>query len=207
MNAKTFLNEIKKSVIATLVFAVICCGIYPLAVWGIARILFPHRAGGSLIARNGQVVGSSLIGQSFTEAKYFHPRPSAAGEGNGYDAENSGGSNLGPLSKKLIDEVKERAQNYRSENGLAPGAKIPADAVTASGSGLDPDISVKNAQIQAARVAKARGMAQDEVLKLVRQYTEGPQLGFLGKARVKVLPLNLALDGISGEANVRRQSP
>jgi potassium-transporting ATPase KdpC subunit len=187
-------RAMRVSVLTTFVLAVLLCGIYPLAVWGVAQLAFPHQANGSLIVRNGQVVGSSLIGQSFTDAKYFHPRPSAAGEGNGYDAAGSSGSNLGPLSQKLMDEVKERVETYRSENNLPADAKVPADAVTASGSGLDPHISVQNAQIQVARVAKARAMADDEVMKLVRQFTELPQLGFLGKAQVNVLSLNLALD-------------
>jgi potassium-transporting ATPase KdpC subunit len=204
MNAKTFLQETKRSIIATVVLAVLLCGIYPLAVWGVAQLAFPRQANGSLIIHDGQIVGSSLIGQAFTNGRYFHPRPSAAGS-DGYDGASSGGSNLGPLSQKLMDQVRDRVEAYRSENNLPANAKVPADAVTASGSGLDPHISVKNAVIQAPRVAKARGMAEDEVLKLVRQYTEDPQLVFLGETRVNVLSLNLALDAFTGESNARRQ--
>jgi potassium-transporting ATPase KdpC subunit len=207
VNSKTFLQEIKTSILATLVLAVILCGIYPLAVWGVAQLAFPQRANGSLVVRGGQVVGSSLIGQAFTDARYFHPRPSAAGsEGYGYDAASSGGSNLGPLSRKLMVQVKERVEAYRLENNLPPDTKVPADAVTASGSGLDPHISVKNAGLQAPRVAKERGVAEAEVMELVRRYTEEPQLGFLGEARVNVLLLNLALDTLTGETDARRQS-
>ena len=168
--------------------------------------MFPRQANGSFIEYNGKVVGSVLIGQAFTDPRYFHPRPSAAGS-DGYDAASSGGSNLGPLSRKLMDQVKERVEAYRSENQLSPESKVPADAVTASSSGLDPHISVKNAEIQAQRVAKTRGMAQNEVMKLVRQYTEDPQLGFLGETRVNVLLLNLALDALTGDSNARRQGP
>ena len=193
MDLKRFLQEIKVSIVATVVLAVLLCGIYPMVVWGVAQLAFSRQANGSLIVRDGQVVGSTLLGQAFTDGRYFHPRPSAAGS-DGYDAASSGGSNLGPLSRKLMDQVKDRVEAYRSENNLQPDVKVPADAVTASGSGLDPHISVRNAEIQASRVAKARGMAEDEIMKLVRQYTEDPQLGFLGEARVNVLSLNLALD-------------
>lgn len=206
MNGRTLLLELKTALKATLVLAVLLCGVYPVAVWGVAQLAFPHQANGSLIVRHGEVVGSSLIGQSFTDARYFHPRPSAAGIGNGYDAAASGGSNLGPLSRKLMDQVKERVAAYRSENSLPPDAPIPADAVTASGSGLDPHISVQNANIQAPRVAKARGLTEAEVMKLVRQHTEAPQLGFLGEPRVNVLMLNLELDE-SQKLEVGRQEP
>jgi len=206
MNAKTFLQEIKVSIVATLVLAVLLCGIYPIAVWGVAQLVFPRQANGSLIVRDGRIVGSSLLGQAFTDGRYFHPRPSAAGS-DGYDAASSGGSNLGPLSQKLMDQVKERVEAYRSDNNLPANAKVPADAVTASGSGLDPHISVRNAEIQAARVADTRGVAKDEVMKLVRRHTEDPQLGLFGEARVNVLSLNLALDALTGEANARRQGP
>lgn len=206
MNAKTLLEELKTSIMATLLLGVLLCGIYPIAVWGVAQLAFPDQANGSLIMRDGRVVGSALLGQAFTDGRYFHPRPSAAGS-EGYDAANSSGSNLGPLSQKLMNRVKEHVEAYRSENDLSPDAKIPADAVTASGSGLDPHIGVKNAEIQAPRVAKARRMAEDEVLKLVRQHTEDPQLGLFGEARVNVLSLNLALDALTGESNARRQGP
>jgi K+-transporting ATPase ATPase C chain len=138
-------------------------------------------------------VGSSLLAQGFTAPKYFHPRPSAAGQG--YDAVNSGGTNLGPTSKKLIEDVKQRVADYRTENGLAPNARVPADAVTSSASGLDPHISVRNALLQAARVAKARGIGEKDVLAKVGAHTEGRTLGLLGEPRVNVLTLNLSLDG------------
>ncbi len=204
MNLKTLLQEIKVSIVATLVLAVLLCGIYPIVVWGFAQLVFSRQANGSLIVRDGRLVGSALIAQAFTDARYFHPRPSAAGS-DGYDAASSGGSNLGPLSQKLMDQVKDRVEAYRSENNLPVNAKVPADAVTASGSGLDPHISVKNTEIQALRVAKARGMAEDEIMKLVRQHTEDPQLGFLGEPRVNVLSLNLALDSLKGGSDGRRQ--
>jgi potassium-transporting ATPase KdpC subunit len=204
MNLKTLLKEIKVSIVATLVLAVFLCGIYPVVVWGFAQLVFSRQANGSLIVRDGRIVGSALIAQAFTDARYFHPRPSAAGS-DGYDAASSGGSNLGPLSRKLMDQVKDRVEAYRSENNLPVNAKVPADAVTASGSGLDPHISVKNSEIQTVRVAKARGMAEDEIMKLVRQHTEDPQLGFLGEPRVNVLSLNLALDSLKGGSDGRRQ--
>jgi K+-transporting ATPase ATPase C chain len=189
---KNILKEIRISLVATLTLAVILCGIYPLAVRGLALVLFPIKANGSLITISGKLVGSSLISQGFTGLKYFHPRPSAAGLG--YDAANSGGSNLGPLSKKLIDEVRRRVVDYRTENNLASDAPVPADAVTASASGLDPHISLKNALHQAPRVARARGLSEATVRKQVEAATEGRFLGILGEPRVNVLLLNLALD-------------
>ena len=200
----TLLHEARVSILATLALGVLLCGIYPLVVWGVAQGVFPRQANGSLIVQNGRVVGSSLIGQAFKGDRYFQPRPSAAGN-DGYDATGSGGSNLGPLSQKLIDQVRERTDAYRSENNLPPDREVPADAVTASGSGLDPHISTRNAELQAARVARARGMADDEVKKYIRQYTESPQLGFLGEPRVHVVKLNLALDAQQGESDARRQ--
>ena len=150
---KSILNELRISVIATVCLAVLLCGVYPAVVWLVAQGIFPEQANGSLVSVKGQVRGSSLLAQRFTGAGYFHPRPSAAGDG--YDAVNSGGSNLGPTSQKLIDAVKERITAYRAENKLAPEVLIPADAVTASASGLDPHISVKNALLQVNRVAGA----------------------------------------------------
>jgi K+-transporting ATPase ATPase C chain len=186
----------RTAVLATLILTFLLCGIYPLAVWGVAQLAFPHQANGSLVVEDGNVVGSTLLGQNFKAEHYFHPRPSAAGP-DGYDAGASSGSNLGPLSQKLINQVKERADLYRSENALPPFIAIPADAVTASASGLDPHISVRNAELQAARVAKSRNMPVEELIKYIGQYTEGPQLGFLGERGVNVLELNLALDAMS----------
>jgi K+-transporting ATPase ATPase C chain len=200
MITKALLQELKSAILATLILAILLCGIYPVVVWGIAQVVFPRQANGSLLNLNGQVIGSSLIGQPFSGERYFHPRPSAAGS-DGYDATSSGGSNLGPLSQKLMDQVKERTSAYRVENYTPAGVPIPADAVTASGSGLDPHISVKNAELQTARVAKARGIAEDEVRKEISRSTEGPDLGFLGEAGVNVLKLNLALDALTGKPN------
>jgi K+-transporting ATPase ATPase C chain len=192
---KELFAEIRGAVFATVVLAVVCCGLYPLVVFGIAQVAFRDQANGSLIVgQDGTVRGSRLLGQGFTGEKYFHPRPSAAG--NGYDAANSSGSNLGPTSQKLNDAVKERLETYRKENGLKETDAVPADAVTASGSGLDPHISVRNAELQAARVAKARKLEETAVRKLLQQHTERADLGVLGEPGVNVLQLNLALDGM-----------
>jgi potassium-transporting ATPase KdpC subunit len=175
----------------TLFFTVLTGLVYPGVVTGLTQMFFPHRANGSLIVTNGQVVGSSLIGQNFTKPEYFQPRPSAAG--NGYDATASGGSNYGPTNQKLIDRVKASIEQFRKDNPDYTGP-IPADLVTASASGLDPDISPASAEAQAPRVAKARGIALEQVQQLVAQNTEGRTFGFLGEPRVNVLELNLALD-------------
>ncbi|HEU0210033.1 MAG TPA: K(+)-transporting ATPase subunit C [Candidatus Udaeobacter sp.] len=191
---KAFFSEIRGAVMSTLVLAVICCGLYPLIVFGISQALFHDKANGSLIVdQNGTVHGSKLLAQGFTDAKYFHPRPSAAG--NGYDAAGSSGSNLGPTSQKLNDAIKDRIAAYRAENGLKETDPVPADAVTASGSGLDPHISLQNAALQIPRVAKTRGMAEEKLRELVRQNTDGRDLGVFGEPGVNVLELNLALDG------------
>jgi K+-transporting ATPase ATPase C chain len=190
---KTILLEIKTSIIATIVLAIILCGLYPAVIWGLAQLAFPHKANGSLIeSKDRRIIGSELLGQSFSGEKYFHPRSSAAGAG--YDAVSSSGTNLGSTSQKLMDAVKAAAENYRKENNLSADVLIPGDAVTSSGSGLDPHISVRNAQLQTPRVAKARGLSEENVRDFVRQNTEGPQLGILGDAGVNVLKLNLALD-------------
>jgi potassium-transporting ATPase KdpC subunit len=192
---KDFLAHLRGAIFSTLILGVVCCGIYPLIVSGIGQALFAGKANGSLIVdAKGTVLGSKLIGQNFTADKYFHPRPSAAG--NGYDSLNSGGSNLGPTSQKLADAIKQNIADYRTQNGLATNAAVPADAVTASASGLDPHISVENAQLQAPRVAKARGLKVEDVKLLIPQYTDPADLGFLGDPGVNVLRLNLALDGI-----------
>jgi K+-transporting ATPase ATPase C chain len=175
------------------IFLTILLGVgYPLAVTGISQILFPHQANGSLITRNGQVIGSELIGQNFAKPEYFQPRPSAAGN-DGYDPTASGGSNYGPTNQKLIDRVKSSVDKFHQDNPDYQGP-IPADLLTASGSGLDPDISPASAQAQEPRVAKARGISADQLNQLVAQYTKSPDLGLLGEPRVNVLKLNLALD-------------
>jgi K+-transporting ATPase ATPase C chain len=192
---KELLFEIRGAIVSTLILALVCCGLYPLAVWGVAQLAFPHKANGSLITtKDGTVRGSELLGQNFTEAKYFHPRPSAAG--SGYDAANSGGSNLGPTSQKLNDALKDRIAAYRAENGLKETDTVPADAVTASGSGLDPHISLHNAAVQVPRVAKARALLEDKVRIMVTQNTDPANLGILGEPGVNVLKLNLALDSL-----------
>jgi potassium-transporting ATPase KdpC subunit len=190
---KALFSEIRGAVFATLILAIVCCGLYPLIVFGISQTVFHDKANGSLIVGpDGTVRGSKLLAQGFTTNKYFHPRPSAAG--NGYDAANSGGSNLGPTSQKLKDAIKDRVEAYRKENGLSENEFVPADAVTASGSGLDPHISLRNAEMQTPRVAKARGLSEDKVRALVQQNTDGRDLGVLGDPGVNVLELNLALD-------------
>jgi K+-transporting ATPase ATPase C chain len=190
---KDFFSQIRSAIVSTLALAVVCCGLYPLVVFGISQLLFRDQANGSLIvSADGSVRGSRLLGQAFSDPKYFHPRPSAAG--NGYDATASGGSNLGPTSRKLNDAIKERLAAYRAENGLSESAPVPADAVTASGSGLDPHISLQNAELQIPRVLKARGVAEARVRELIRQNTNGRDFGVFGEPGVNVLQLNRALD-------------
>ncbi len=165
---------------------------YPLAMTGICQLAFPHQANGSLITANGKVIGSQLIGQNFAKPEYFQPRPSAAGN-DGYDPMSSGGSNYGPTNQKLIDRVKAAADKFRKDNPDYHGP-IPADLLTASASGLDPDISPDSAAAQAPRVAKARGIPVDQVNRLIAEFTQPPDLGLLGEPRVNVLAVNLALD-------------
>jgi K+-transporting ATPase ATPase C chain len=195
---KKLFSELRSAVMVTLMFAAVCCGLYPLVVFGISQALFRDQANGSLIVdADGTVHGSKLLGQQFTADKYFQSRPSAAG--NGYDATSSGGSNLGPTSTNLATTVAQRIADYRTANGLATNALVPADAVTASGSGLDPHISLRNAELQAPRVAKARNLSVEKVLALVRANTDPASLGFLGEPGVNVLKLNLALDRLGSQ--------
>jgi K+-transporting ATPase ATPase C chain len=193
---KELFAEIRGAVFATLVLAIVCCGLYPLVVFGISQAFFHDKANGSLILdTDGAVRGSKLLAQGFTADKYFHPRPSAAG--TGYDATSSGGSNLGPTSRKLNDAIKDRVDGYRKENGLNAEESVPADAVTASGSGLDPHISLRNAELQLPRVAKARAMSEEKLRELIKQNTDARDLGLLGDPGVNVLSLNLALDSFA----------
>jgi K+-transporting ATPase ATPase C chain len=188
------LKEIKTSALVTLILLVICCGIYPLVVEVAGQLFFPRQANGSLVLdTNGKPIASTLLGQTFSADKYFNPRPSAAGQG--YDATSSSGSNLGATSQTLHDNVKQRVADYRKANNLPDTQLVPGDAVTASGSGLDPHISVKNALLQLPRVARARGLGNDELKKLVDQYTDGRDFGILGEPGVNIVKLNLALDG------------
>jgi K+-transporting ATPase ATPase C chain len=190
---KDYVRELRTSLIFTALFALLVCAAYPAAVWVPGRVLFPGKASGSFVLSGTKVVGSSLLAQEFSERQYFHPRASAAGAG--YDASNSGGTNWGPLSKRLLDAVRERAAAYRAENDLVVDAVVPADAVTTSASGLDPHISIENAKLQARRVAAARGLTLGAVLSKIEKHTEGRTLWFLGRPRVNVLMLNLDLDG------------
>ena len=185
-------RQVVPAIVAFLALTLLTGVAYPLVVTGIAQIAFPGRADGSLVERDGRTVGSKLIGQQFSSPRYFHPRPSAAGDG--YDAMGSAASNLGPTNQDFLDEVRRRIAAYRRENGLPLGAKVPVDAVTASGSGLDPQISPANARLQASRVARVRGLPLGEVRALIDEHTDGRSLGFLGEQGVDVLELNLALD-------------
>jgi K+-transporting ATPase ATPase C chain len=184
------------SIKMTIVLTILTGIIYPLAMTGIANALFPHQAQGSLIERDGKVVGSELIGQTFAAPGYFHSRPSAAGD-KGYDASNSSGSNLGPTNKTLISTVQQRVKDVVEANPGIDVSQVPIDLVTASGSGLDPEISPASADIQVARVAKARGIGEDDVRLLIRQNTRARYVGIVGEPGVNVLAVNLALDKLS----------
>ena len=190
---RTLIADFRTSIIGIVFFTLLCGLVYPLVITGVAQGAFGHKANGSIVEVNGEAAGSSLIGQNFSDPKYFHPRPSAAGK-DGYDATSSSGSNLGPTSQALNDAVKQNVANVRTENGLAADALVPADAVTASASGLDPHISPAYAELQVVRVAKARGMSQEAVRGMVKKYTSGSTLFVMGEPRVNVLLLNLALD-------------
>lgn len=207
------LQQLRPAIMSVLLFTALTGLVFPFTVTGIAKVVFPKQAGGSLITQNGQVIGSEIIGQNFAKPQYFHPRPSAAG--SGYDASASGGTNLGPTSSKLIEGIQDDpatrdtdesyagvpqlAAAYRTENGLAANAPVPADAVTRSASGLDPHISPENAVAQAARVARARGVGEETIRQLIARHTEARSLGILGDPRVNVLPLNRDLDAEAKE--------
>jgi potassium-transporting ATPase KdpC subunit len=192
---KNFVTAILMTIVTTIIFGLI----YPLAVTGLAQAIFPDKANGQLIDRSGQIIGSRIIGQPFSSPGYFRSRPSAAGA-VGYDAGLSSGSNLGPTSKKLIDRIKTDVEKLQAEN---PGKPIPVDLVTASGSGLDPHLSPAAAEFQVPRVARERGVSEDEVRRVVAAHTQGRQFGFLGEPRVNVLELNLDLDSKFPRSNTR----
>jgi potassium-transporting ATPase KdpC subunit len=185
-------QHIRPAILGVILLTLLTGCIFPLALFGFGRLLFNDQADGSLLTRDRIVVGSRLIGQDFRRPEYFHGRPSAAG--TGYDGASSGGTNFGPSNPKLIADIRQLAEGYRRSNGLPPDATIPIDAVTRSGSGLDPHISPANAELQVARVARARALSEDAVRRLVSEHTQGRQLGFLGSPRVSILDLNLALD-------------
>jgi K+-transporting ATPase ATPase C chain len=196
-------DQIRRAILSALVLTLLTGCAFPLLLAMIGRPLFPRQASGSLVTKGGVVIGSERIGQAFSRPEYFQPRPSAAG--SGYDGASSGGTNLGPNNRKLRDGaadfagIAQLAREYRQRNGVAPGTPIPIDAVTRSASGLDPDITPANAALQVPRVARARGVSQETVRRLVANCTKGPQLGFLGNARVPILEVNLVLDRSLGQ--------
>ena len=188
------MKEIRPAILMLILFTVICGGIYPAVVTGVAQAMFPKQANGSLaLDDQGKPIASTLLAQNYAADKYFNPRPSAAG--TGYDSTSSAGSNLGATSQALHDAVQQRVSDYRKANNLTADQLVPADAVEASGSGLDPHISLKNAALQLPRVAKARGLSEDDLKALVAKYTDGRDFGILGEPGVNIVKLNLALDG------------
>ncbi|HXP88404.1 MAG TPA: potassium-transporting ATPase subunit KdpC [Bryobacteraceae bacterium] len=187
-----FREHLRLAVVSVIALTLLTGCVFPLVLFALGWLLYPGQAAGSLATRNGVVIGSRLIGQEFSRPEYFHPRPSAAGAG--YDGTASGGTNLGPSNRKLIEGVRQLAEDYRRSNGLPPDAIVPLDAVTRSSSGLDPHIGPADAALQVPRVARARGLSEDAVRRLLASNTQGPQLGFMGNPRVPVLDLNLALD-------------
>jgi K+-transporting ATPase ATPase C chain len=191
-------QNIKIAILMTIVTTVLLGLIYPLVVTGLAQLLFRDKANGQLISRNGEIVGSRIIGQAFVGPGYLHSRLSAAGAGNGYDAANSGGSNLGPTNQKLIDRVKTDVARLQAEN---PGQSVPVDLVTTSASGLDPDVSPAGAEFQVPRIARERGLSEDQVRQIIQQHTEQRTWGLLGEPRVNVLEVNLALDQVKAMAS------
>ncbi|MCB0998676.1 MAG: K(+)-transporting ATPase subunit C [Acidimicrobiales bacterium] len=192
---RVFLRQLTPALVALVVFTVLLGLVYPLATTAVAQVAFGHRADGSTVERDGVVVGSELIGQPFVSPQYLHPRPSAAGAG--YDGSASSGSNAGPLNEDFLDAIDERVAAYRDENGLPDGAEVPVDAVTASGSGLDPHISIANARLQAPRVAAARGLPVEDVLAVIEEHTDDRGIAVLGEPGVNVLLVNVALDELS----------
>ncbi|MCA3749168.1 MAG: potassium-transporting ATPase subunit KdpC [Rubrobacter sp.] len=196
--ANTSSASLMRPVLVSAVLFMLVCGLaYPLATTGVAQLIFPYQANGSLIENNGEVVGSELIAQQFTEPRYFHPRPSATEPP--YNAASSAATNFGPTNQALIDQVEKRVEKYREANDLPADAPVPVDAVTASGSGFDPHISVANAEVQIPRVAQARNLPESAVRRLVEENTDGRLFGFIGEPGVNVLELNLALDRLEGE--------
>jgi K+-transporting ATPase ATPase C chain len=185
-------EHLRPAVVSVISLTLLTGCIFPLWLFALGQLLYPGQAAGSLVIRNSVVIGSRLIGQDFTRPEYFHTRPSAAG--GGYDGTSSGGTNLGPSNHKFIEGIRQLAEDYRRRNGLPPDATVPIDAVTRSGSGLDPHISPANAALQVPRVARTRGISEDVVRRLLASHTQGPQLGFMGSPRVSVFDLNLALD-------------
>jgi K+-transporting ATPase ATPase C chain len=193
------IQDLRTAIVALIAFTLLTGLAYPYAITGIAQVAFHRQANGSFVEQNGQTVGSSLVGQNFSGAAYFHPRPSAAGV-DGYDASASSGSNLGPSSQVLADRVSAGVVDVREDEGLAPDGRVPVDAVTTSASGLDPHISPAYAELQVARVARERSATESDLRQVVERYTDGATFGVLGEPRVNVLKLNLALDTMFGRA-------